>query len=55
MRRPLFIAVLPFAAAAGLALAPGGAAGQGVVMQKSLSLGLAKTIAEAALADPLLR
>jgi uncharacterized protein GlcG (DUF336 family) len=34
-----------------IALAAAGAAGQSIVMQKTLSLGLAKTIAEAALAE----
>jgi len=34
-----------------IALASAGAAGQSIVMQKTLSLGLAKTIAEAALAE----
>jgi len=43
MRRPLMVALLVLPPAAVLA--------QGVVMQKSLSLGLAKTIAEAALAE----
>ena len=43
MRRPLIVALLVLSPAAVLA--------QGVVMQKSLSLGLAKTIAEAALAE----
>jgi len=39
------------AVGAGLAFAAASAAAQSVVMQKSLSLGLAKTIAEAALAE----
>jgi uncharacterized protein GlcG (DUF336 family) len=43
MRRSLLVAVLVFAPAAVFA--------QGVVTQKNLSLGLAKTIAEAALAE----
>jgi uncharacterized protein GlcG (DUF336 family) len=43
MRRPLLVAVL--------LLCPAVALAQGVVTQKSLSLGLAKTIAEAALAE----
>src|SRR5204862_1751269 len=43
MRRPLLIAVF--------VLSPALALAQGVVTQKSLSLGLAKTIAEAALAE----
>ena len=43
MRRVLIVAVL--------ALCPAVALAQGVVTQKSLSLGLAKTIAEAALAE----
>jgi uncharacterized protein GlcG (DUF336 family) len=43
---------LKIVACAGLAtLAASGAAGQSIVMQKTLSLGLAKTIAEAALAE----
>ena len=43
MRRPLIVALL--------VLSPAAVVAQGVVMQKSLSLGLAKTIAEAALAE----
>jgi uncharacterized protein GlcG (DUF336 family) len=43
MRRPLLVTML--------VLCPGVALAQGVVTQKSLSLGLAKTIAEAALAE----
>jgi len=51
MRRSLIVVVLVLAPVVTLALVPSVVEGQGLVTQKSLSLGLAKTIAEAALGE----